>query len=74
MCVGLPARVESIEENRATVDCLGARRQVTVELVDGVKPGDYVMIHAGIAIARITVEEAEETSAIMRELEEMRGG
>lgn len=74
MCVGLPARVESIEEKMAMVDCSGAHRRVTVELIDGIKPGDYVMIHAGVAIARITAEEAEETRAVMQELEEMLGG
>lgn len=74
MCVGLPARVESIEENTAMVDCSGAHRQVTVELIEGLRPGDYVMIHAGIAIARITAEEAEETRAVMQELRELCGG
>lgn len=68
MCVGLSARVEKVENGTAMVNCLGARRQIAVDLLPNVKPGDFVMIHAGIAIARITAEEAEETRAVMEEL------
>lgn len=70
MCVGLPARVESINDGIALVDATGAKREISVELIENVKPGDYVMIHAGVAIARITQEEAEETREIMEELYE----
>jgi hydrogenase expression/formation protein HypC len=68
MCVGLPARVESIKGGMAVVNATGARREISVELLPGIKPGDYLMIHAGMAIARITADEAEETQAIMEEL------
>lgn len=70
MCVGLPARVESINDGIALVDATGAKREISVELIENIKPGDYVMIHAGVAIARITQEEAEETRGIMEELYE----
>lgn len=70
MCVGLPARVESINDGIALVDATGAKREISVELIENIKPGDYVMIHAGVAIARITQEEAEETREIMEELYE----
>lgn len=68
MCVGLPARIESIEDGEAVVDATGARRKISVELIRDLTPGDYVMIHAGIAIAKITAEEAQETKEIMEEL------
>jgi hydrogenase expression/formation protein HypC len=68
MCVGLPAMVESINDGMAVVNATGARREISVELIRDLKPGDYVMIHAGMAIARITADEAEETRAIMEEL------
>ncbi len=59
MCVGLPAKVMNIEDGMAVVDATGARRKISVELLDELNPGDYVMIHAGIAIAKIDSEEAE---------------
>jgi hydrogenase expression/formation protein HypC len=68
MCVGLPAKVEEIEDGMAVVDATGAKRKVSVELIDDLNPGDYVMIHAGIAIAKITSEEAQETKDVMEEL------
>lgn len=68
MCVGLPAKVETIHNGMALVNAMGAKREISVEMISNLKPGDYVMIHAGIAIARITDDEAEETNEIMKEL------
>jgi len=68
MCVGLPARVVSIKNGTALVDASGARREVSAELLDELDPGDYVMVHAGIAIARITSDDAEETDALLEAL------
>jgi hydrogenase expression/formation protein HypC len=72
MCVGLPAKVESIKDGIAIVNATGARREISVELISNINPGDYVMIHAGMAIARITADEAEETQAVMDELYSVR--
>ena len=54
MCVGLSAKVVSVSEGTALIDASGARREVSSELIDDLEPGDYVMVHAGVAIARIT--------------------
>ena len=54
MCVGFPAKIKSIKEGLAVVDALGAQRQISIELLPELKPGDHVMVHAGIAIAKIT--------------------
>ena len=59
MCVGLSARVIAVEDDIALVDASGARREVSAELLDDLEPGDYVMVHAGVAIAKISEEEAE---------------
>lgn len=68
MCVGLPAKVVKIKDGMALVDASGAKREVSAELIDELDPGDYVMIHAGIAIAKITAEDESETDQIMEEL------
>ena len=60
MCVGLSARVVSVNKDTALVDASGARREVSAELLDDLEPGDYVMVHAGVAIAQISEEEAAE--------------
>ena len=68
MCVGLPAKVIKITNGTAIVDASGARREVSAELLDELDPGDYVMVHAGIAIARITSDDHEEAAMIMKDL------
>lgn len=60
MCVGLPAKVLTMKDGMAVVDAYGAKREISAELVDDLEPGDYVMVHAGIAIAKITDKEEEE--------------
>lgn len=70
MCVGLPAKVVRIQDGMALVDASGARREVSAELLADIDPGDYVMVHAGLAIAKITAEDAEETEALLRDVEE----
>ena len=68
MCVGLPAKVVSIKNGTAIVDASGARREVSAELLDELDPGDYVMVHAGIAIAKITSDDKEEMASVMEQL------
>lgn len=70
MCVGLPAKVVRIQDGMALIDASGARREVSAELLSDIDPGDYVMVHAGLAIAKITAEDAEETEALLRDVED----
>jgi len=51
----------------ATVDVGGARRDISLMLVDGVTVGDWVILHAGFAIQKLDPEEAEKTLALLRE-------
>lgn len=68
MCVGLAARVVKINGNMALVDASGAKRQVSAELLDGLDPGDYVVVHAGVAIAKITADDVDETDTLLEDL------
>lgn len=70
MCVGLPAKVVTLKNGMAVVDASGAKREVSAELLDELEPGDYVMVHAGLAIAKITEEDQSETDRIMESLQE----
>ncbi len=66
MCVGLSARVMRLQKDgTALVDASGARREVSAQLLEDLMPGDYVMVHAGAAIAKITQEEEEEAEAVL---------
>lgn len=69
MCVGLSARVIRINENgTALVDASGARRQISAQLLEDLEPGDYVMVHAGAAISKITSDDQTETEELLEEL------
>ncbi|MBR0309047.1 MAG: HypC/HybG/HupF family hydrogenase formation chaperone [Mogibacterium sp.] len=68
MCVGLPARVVNVKNGMALVDASGARREVSAELIEELDPGDYVMVHAGVAIAKITSDDEAETDALLEEI------
>ena len=68
MCVGLSAKVVKVEKGTALVDASGARRVVSASLLKDLEPGDYVMVHAGVAIAKITDEDEPETDRLLEEL------
>lgn len=68
MCVGLAAKVVNVKNGMALVDASGAKREVSAALLDELEPGDYVMVHAGMAIAKITDDDASETDELMEML------
>ena len=53
MCVGLSAKVVKINDGVAIIDAGGAKREISSQLIEDLEPGDYVMVHAGVAIAKI---------------------
>ena len=69
MCVGLSAKEVSVNEGTAVIDASGAKREVSADLIDDLEVGDYVMVHAGVAIAKITSDDSEETDEIMESIQ-----
>ena len=69
MCLAVPVRViELLPGEQALVEVGGIRNQVSLALLDGVAPGDYVIVHAGFAIVRLDVAEAEKSLALFAEI------
>ena len=68
MCVAYPGKIISIENNHARVDFTGSVVPVNISMVD-VEPGDYVLVHAGMAIQKVETEEAQEWIALFRDME-----
>lgn len=68
MCVGLSAKVVSVKDGTAVIDASGAKREVSADLLEELEPGDYVMVHAGVAIAKITQTDEEETDDLLENL------
>jgi hydrogenase expression/formation protein HypC len=67
MCVGLSAKVVKINNGTAVIDADGAKREISAQLLEDLEPGDYVKVHAGVAIAKITDEDDNETDQLMEE-------
>lgn len=68
MCVGLSARVVRVEEGAALIDANGAQREISAGVLDELEPGDFVMVHAGVAIAKITEDDGMEADEVMEDL------
>lgn len=71
MCLAVPARVKKIRKDKALVDFGGVKKEVSLGLLSRVRPGDYVLIHAGFAITKVKKEEAQNTQAALKELREV---
>lgn len=61
MCLGVPARVVEMEEERALVDVMGSRMYVGIIFVPEVKVDDYVLLHAGQAMTIVDEQFARES-------------
>lgn len=71
MCIAVPVRITSIEGETAwcSPDQEGTRIQASLLLLDEeVQVGDYLLLHAGLALRRVDPEEAEETLSLMQEM------
>lgn len=68
MCLGIPAKVVQIDDSQVgKVDYLGTKVKTNFALLENVKKGDWVIVHAGFAISKLDEEEAQETLEILRE-------
>ncbi len=68
MCLAIPVKVaELLDDDMARVTIDGVSKEVSIALVDGLRVGDYVVLHVGYALSRIEPEEAERTLALLRE-------
>jgi len=75
MCLGIPGQIVEFvddENDIAKVEISGVRRNISVALVrpDGIKLGDWVLVHVGFAMSIIDEDEAHETLQMLRELGE----
>jgi hydrogenase expression/formation protein HypC len=63
MCLAIPGKIiemPALNEHAALVDVVGVRRRVDISLVeaDGATLGDWVLIHVGFALSKISEEDA----------------
>lgn len=67
MCLAIPSKIVKIEDNVATIDVDGVKREASLLLVENPEVGDYVIVHAGFAINKINEEDALESLKLLKE-------
>lgn len=65
MCLAVPMKITETDGCVAIAELSGITRKVRVDLIDGISIGDYVLVHAGLAISKIDEQEAMETLALL---------
>ena len=53
MCLAIPAKVLSVDGTTAKVSIEDVVYTASLLLLDNVKPGDFIMLHAGFAIEKL---------------------
>lgn len=70
MCLAIPGKVIQLDEaaDMATVSVGNIRKEVSTALVEDVALGDYLLIHVGYALNKISQEEAEKTLQLFEQM------
>lgn len=71
MCLAIPVRVVSVDSTGESgkVDYLGTKMGASFALIKDIRVGDWVVVHAGFAISRLDENDARETLAMLREVQ-----
>jgi len=79
MCLGIPGQVvemvEGYGDQLVLADVVGAQRRVNIGLLEdpALSPGDWILIHMGLAVERIDAAQAEEALAGLEMMGQPRG-
>lgn len=69
MCLALPAKIITIDEvtDMATVAVGGVKKDVSLALIDDARVDEYVLIHVGYALNKVSEDEAQRTLELFAE-------
>jgi hydrogenase expression/formation protein HypC len=70
MCLGIPMRIDAIDGYTARCSAKGVSREVSTFLMqdEPLALGDFVIVHVGYAIQKITAQEAQSTWELLDEM------
>ena len=71
MCLSVPAKIIEINGEMARVAVGETIINASLQMLDDVEIGDYVLLHTGFALQKISAADAAETLALFEELEEL---
>lgn len=67
MCLAVPLKIVSVTGKQAVGEAARLTQKLRVDFLPDVRPGDYVMVHAGFAIEKLTEQQARENLACIQE-------
>ena len=67
MCLAIPSQIIALQDDLATIDVAGVRREASTLLLEDPRVGDWVIVHAGFAIHKVDEAAARESLALLRE-------
>ena len=69
MCLAIPAKVVKLrDDGLADVELDGVVKDISLDLVDDIEVGDFVIVHVGYALSKLDPIEAERTLALFAEI------
>jgi hydrogenase expression/formation protein HypC len=71
MCLAYPMKVIEVKKQTAIVDADGIRKEINIGFLKDVKPGDYVMVHAGFAIEKFNPDKAKDIIETFKEYKDV---
>jgi hydrogenase expression/formation protein HypC len=76
MCLGIPMQIEAIDGFNARCSAKGVSREVSLFMLqdESVEVGDYVIVHVGYAIQKMTEQEAHSTWELLDEMLALEAG
>lgn len=74
MCLAVPMKIEALEGNKGVASFAGGQYDIRLDMIREPRIGEYVMVHAGMALDKLDEQEAQETLALLREIDELSRG
>lgn len=68
MCLAMPMKINEIDDPLARCEAGGLSQNIRIDFITDPKPGDYVMVHAGFAIEKMSEKEALENIELLEEI------
>ena len=70
MCLAIPMQVKEVDEFVARCEAKGVERDVSLFMMQGedIKPGDFVMVHVGYAIQKVSRQDAQTSWELFDEI------
>jgi hydrogenase expression/formation protein HypC len=68
MCLAIPMKIKKLKGEFAEVESGRLIRTINIQMLSGIKVGEYVLVHAGFAIQKVDAKKAKETLRLVDEI------